>query len=129
MADGPRKKTSKKSKPKATDWKNRFVRFNLTKDDEKRLDELASRTDLNLGEWVLNQVADGYKFSLNEQADGSCYIASLVDRNEESDFFDWTLNARGADPETALICLLYKHTICFEGVWPAVEDASENKWG
>lgn len=129
MADAPKRKSKSKKSGSSSDWKNRFVRFNLTKEDEGRLEELSNRTDINLGEWIFNQAADGYKFSVNEQADGSCYIASLVDRNPESDFFDWTLNARAIDPQAATLCLFYKHTICLEGVWPSQETVSDNKWG
>lgn len=128
MADGPRNqgKRSNKSRDKKK-FDGKYIRYELSVDDKQRLREREWDSD-RVFDQLHALVESGFKFSVGLQSDGSSYLASLYDRDEDSPTAGFTLTGRGRSFSNAVAALLYKHYDLFDGIWPTRSETDE-EWG
>ena len=94
-----------------------FVEVRLSEEDKQTL-ETREWTDHEQFDSIRGLVAEGYKFSLNEDSKNQSFIATLTDNREGSAAYHGILSGRGATPFNAVCSLLYKHYALLGETWP-----------
>lgn len=114
--------TNGKSKPKKKVTPHaefRFLNHSLSSDDKERLRALDIDVEYPLAEF-LALAGTGYKVGLSYDERGSCFVASLTDREKTSTFYNACLTGRGSTIAMAVASLLYRHNTLAQGEWGAL---------
>lgn len=115
----PGRKRSKKSSGKSgfgSDY--RFVNVRLSSDDKARMADTALEVEFPLG-FILDIVAEGYKFSIKEDQKNQTFLASLTDTREDSPSFKAILTGRGSTALNAWYSLAFRHVVLLPDGWAA----------
>lgn len=94
----------------------RFLSVYLSEVDAERLEALVSNDEIGIG-YLFDLVHEGYKFSCNEDAKNSSFVASLTDTRPGSVAHKCILTGRGSTATDACYALVYKHHYILEGDW------------
>jgi len=106
----------------------RFVECDLVASDKAEIRAYLDTGELG-AETVEALVADGYDYALKRDKRGNGYMATLIDRGDESPFLNACLVGRGSDPAMARAALLYKHVYKLAGDWAGADSATELDFG
>jgi hypothetical protein len=114
------------------DWKG-FADVVLTGDQKEHLSSLEPEDYPDLIGFIYELLEDGYKLSLVRDEAHSCVIATATGTARAAQNQGWSLSARGATVEGALLVLRYKHVeICQAGAWTGEGSANSSQlsmWG
>lgn len=95
---------------------HRFIEYDLTANDKEVLRSEYSESDFSY-DLIEDLVQQGYKFSLSYSEASSCYIATITDRRQDSQFNNTSLSGRGATIAHARIACLYRHFVVAQEDW------------
>lgn len=123
----PRKGASKNVKSAAKNYE--FVRCELSAEDKKTAKLWIEDNTVDMGAIVHDTVASGYKLSCSFSSDFDTFTASLTGKPDESVNEYKTLTARHKEWITAVMTVMYKHTVMFKSqVWETDVDADDDGW-
>jgi hypothetical protein len=109
-----------------------FVDLPLTTQQKEHLAELSEDDYPDIGAFMLDVLADGYKLSVVTDEKHNCVIASLTGKSAGCVNAGYSLSARGPDLAGAFLVLHYKHHVLCEGLrWSDREGQQTNalsKW-
>lgn len=103
----------------------RFVNIQLSADDRRWLEAADLSIEFPLSA-IVDLVAQGYKFSLSEDARNNSYLATLTDIREDSITSKHILSGRGRDGLMAWHSLAYRHFHLLRDGWEPITDTSES---
>lgn len=114
------------------EWQG-FVDLPLTDAEKDRLASAVEEDFPDVGEFLSECLADGYKFSAVTDEKHSCVIATLTGKSEGCENAGFSLSARGPDLERAVLVLYFKHVVVCERLrWAGHDEGRNNQlslWG
>jgi hypothetical protein len=95
-----------------------FVNFDFTPEQKATFKAWLSENYDKAFDMMQNVVDGGYNLSvkIDEKAHG--YAAFLTCQNDKSPNKGWILSGRGSHPINAILSVMYRHEVLFDGAWP-----------
>jgi len=93
-----------------------FVQIDLNEADITAIMETAQKP-VSVWNMVVNACKDGFKITIQPDADTLMFKATLTDNNTSRTSAGWMLSGQGPDVLTAVTALMYKHVQKMNGVW------------
>lgn len=104
----------------------KFINLQLSLSEQSGLRALEFSEELGLQQ-IFDLVQEDIKFSLSENKDNHCFVASLTDRVQASDGNFYILTGRGSTPANAVASVLYKHIYVLQGDWSSAYATDGNE--
>ena len=121
-----RKSTSKSGKANSGDFGVDFVSLRLSDADKAHLAEQAPSAD-DIVSSIVRCAEEGYKVSLSYVERSDSYVASLTTPINPDNGRKAALSGFGPTPDSALMCLFYKHYhIGNDGAWALAVDGKDS---
>ncbi len=95
-----------------------FINHALTEGDKAQFKRWASEFLARVSELLDKLVDDGYSVSVKPDAYTGGTAAFLSTTDEKSKNFGYVLSGRASSSSMALLAVLYRHYVLFEGDWP-----------
>lgn len=106
-----------------------FVRCELNSEDKKAAKIWIEENTKELGSLLHDVVASDYKQTLSFSSEHDTFTACLVGKEDNAINPRKTLTARHKDWIVAVLTVLYKHQVIFQGgVWEQADDDTDDGW-
>lgn len=113
------KNRGNKKQPAAQDFKkSEFINHTFSDSDKRAFKEWSVAAAKNIADALDKLVDDGYSLSLKFDTYNDCYGAFIQTRDEKSGNYGYILSGRGRSGTSAVLGVLYRHYVLFEGEWP-----------
>jgi len=95
-----------------------FINYDLTPEQKTTFKAWLGENYDKAFDMIQNVVDGGYNLSVKVDEKANGYAAFLTCQSEKSPNKGWILSGRGSHPLHAILGVLYRHAVLFDGVWP-----------
>jgi len=95
-----------------------FINYDLTLEQKATFKAWMSDNYDKAFDMLQNVVDGGYNLSVKTDEKAHGYACFLTCQNDKSPNKGWILSGRGSHPLNAMLAVIYRHEVLFEGTWP-----------
>jgi hypothetical protein len=112
-----------------TRYGTEFVNLRLSLEQKPQFEVWAKENQDDLFNYLVNMVADGYKISINLDANNDCIIVAVTGTDNNRTNRGRCMTSRSHDAIEALLMAIFKHVVlCDGGDWGEGENKASD-WG